>query len=228
MSNRRSLSARRGDRPGDVVDANDNCHDYYDDSSSSSSHSSSDWKRGRTHHKKPHHESHKCGPKCHVPCEQIKCKVESALCHDDLNKGYEHCKDVETCVDHCYTVKVGKHNVKKHITYNHVIVADVTHHVKEQVNCVHKYHKDVVHKETCKVVDGNDCKETYKPPHKPCKPCKPHKPHKPCKSDYEYYDESQSSYKKCNKKKCGKCGKSKKNKSHDSSSCSSSFPHSKY
>ena len=182
---------------GDVVVAD--CYDsssyysHYSDSCSSDSHSSyssesENWKRGSTH---------KCGKECHTPCDKIKHQVEKAFSHGELAKGIDHCPDVETKVEHCYSVKMGKHKVKKQVLYNHVIVADVTHHVKENVNCLHRYHKDICHKDKCKTVDGNDCKEKCDPK---------------CKPEKKYYDD-----KSCRKPKCGKCGKSKK------SSCSSSY-----
>lgn len=208
MAHRPGLAALRRRVPGDEITPDEKCHMYCDDSSYSSkscddhSDSHSDHKHYGWDHGKV--SKHSCSDKCDTPCGEMKHIVDKALCDEDLADGVHGCKDVCTEVEHRYTVKVGDHNVKKKIVYDHVIKADVTHHVKENVKCLHNYHKDIVHKEKCKVVDGNDCKEKCPTYHHGSykKRCRP----KSCDS------------KKSCGSKCGKCGKSKKSSS-SSSSC---------
>lgn len=166
---------------------------------------------GKSYGKCPESYGKPCGKsygKCNVDCSDLEEQVNRQLCKEDLMKYAEHCKDVETCVEHKFCVQPGKHKVKKTITYNHIVSADVVHHVKENVECRHKYEKEVHHKDVCKVVDGNDCKEKCDKPYVP-------KRKKHCK-------------KSCSKSRSKSYHKShhksyKKHKSHHvSDSCSSS------
>lgn len=179
------IARAHNDKPHDVVVA--------DSSSSSSDCSSSDYcstDSSCSSSSSSSKSNHTCNPKCNMSCDKMKAKAEHVIC----NQKYDKCKDVEVEVEHCYTVKPGKQRVKKQIRYNHVIIADVTHHVKEQVNCVHKFHKDVCHKDVCKTVDGNDCKaKCEKKCEKKCDDKSEHSEHKSEHSEHKSEHHSEHS-----------------------------------
>jgi hypothetical protein len=100
-----------------------------------------------------------------------KCSTNYKDCHSSVSSSFKRpcnssgspkdCpKDcqVDCDVKHRFIVKLGKCRVKKTVQYNHIIVTDVTHHIKETVNCIHKRHRDVDNGEVCKTIPGEQCK----------------------------------------------------------------------
>jgi len=87
--------------------------------------------------------------------------------HDHLCK--KHCP-VEKKVKHRFVIKLGTCKVKKTVLYNHIITTNITHHVKETINCLHNVDKNVYDKDEVKTVSGECC------------------PHKPHRHDHITYD----------------------------------------
>jgi hypothetical protein len=168
-------------------------------------------------------------PDTNMDCEcQTKTQTKSVcdklvLSKKWLKKNLKECKNVERKVKHKFVVKLGKCEVKKNTNYNHMITANVTHHVDEDINCHHQCNKIIKHKKTSKSINGSDCSNIPSD--------MSNYVNEYIEDNMNYNDSVQSKTTKSTDSSCDTSSNSSSNSSSDTSSCmstQSSISHKKY